>query len=41
MEELEKDGHWVYARYVNCNGRIIRPRNGEVLRFWVNVKRYK
>ena len=29
-------GHWVYAKYVIRNGRIIYPRRARVLRFWVN-----
>lgn len=32
---VEKNGRWVFVKYVVRNGRIIRPRNGKVLRFWV------
>lgn len=30
-----KAGHWVFARYIRKNGRVIYPKNGKVFRFWV------
>ena len=28
-------GHWVYARFIRKNGRVIYPKSGKVFRFWV------
>lgn len=36
MTKNENDGgHWVYARYIRKNGRVIYPKNGRFFRFWV------
>ena len=32
----EKRGHWVIVKYVSRNGRIIRPKRKQALRFWVS-----
>lgn len=30
-----KGGHWVFARFIRKNGRIIYPKNARFFRFWV------
>jgi hypothetical protein len=34
--ENSRGGHWVYARSIRKNGRVIYPKNARFFRFWAN-----
>lgn len=31
-----ESGHWVYAKFIIRNGRVMYPKRAKVFRFWVN-----